>query len=157
VRVFADANVLFAAAISPAGRSAALFLLAARKACTLITSTHAVTEARRNIESRYPKAQDRFEELFRTVRVVPEALSSRALHAHQHGLPDEDAPILAAATEASAAVLVTGDRTHFGHLFGRAIDGVRVLTLAQTHKPPARTIRSEPRNCHEIPLTGGAV
>ncbi len=44
MRVFMDANVLFASAISPQGRSAALFILADQDACTLLTSTHAITE-----------------------------------------------------------------------------------------------------------------
>ncbi len=37
------------------------------------------------------------------------------------GLPPKDAPILAAALAAEAGLLVTGDRSHFGHLFGRSI------------------------------------
>ena len=132
MRVFADANVLFAAAISPEGRSAALFRLVERKVCTLHTSMHALTEARRNLETRYPDALRRFEQLVHSVTVVPEASSSQVVWARQQGLPDEDAPILAAAVDAGAAILVTGDRNHFGHLFGRTLAGVRVLRLAQT-------------------------
>jgi uncharacterized protein len=63
MRVFMDANVLFAAAISPEGRSAALFTLAQRGACTLLTSAHAAAEARRNLEARYPDALGRFDHL----------------------------------------------------------------------------------------------
>jgi len=132
MRVFLDANVLFAAAISPEGRSAALFLLAERRVCTLLTSAHAVTEARRNLEGRYPDALERFERLAHRVTIVPEAASPRVAWARQQGLPDEDAPILAAAADAGVDVLVTGDRSHFGHLFGRTLEGVRVLGLAQT-------------------------
>jgi predicted nucleic acid-binding protein len=44
------------------------------------------------------------------------------------GLPANDAPILAAATAARVDVLVTGDRTHFGHLFGATVGGVTVLS-----------------------------
>ncbi len=132
MRVFMDANVLFAAAISPEGRSAALFLLSQRRACTLLISAHAVTEAQRNIESRYPTALGRFEHLKKNVTIVPEASSLRVAWARHQRLPDEDAPILAAAAEASADVLVTGDRGHFGHLFGRTLERVRVLSLADT-------------------------
>jgi len=132
MRVFMDANVLFAAAISPEGRSAALFLLAKRKMCTLLSSMHAMTEARRNLESRYPDALGRLEQPIHALTVVPEASSSRVAWAHQQGLPGEDAPILAAAIEARASVLVTGDRNHFSHLFGRTLEGVRVLRLART-------------------------
>ena len=132
MRVFMDANVLFAASISPEGRSAALFALAQRGACTLLTSAHAAAEARRNLEGRYPEALVRFEEITQPLTIVREAPSRRVSWASLQGLPDEDAPILAAAAAAAADILVTGDRSHFGHLFGRTLEGVRVLTLADT-------------------------
>jgi predicted nucleic acid-binding protein len=132
MRVFMDANVLFAAAISPEGRSATLFVLAEQLACTLLTSAHAMTEARRNLEARYPDALERFEHLTHRVTIVPEAAPPRVGWARRQRLPDEDAPILAAAVDASADVLVTGDRSHFGHLFGHTFEGVRVLGLTQT-------------------------
>ncbi len=132
MRVFMDANVLFAAAISPEGRSAALFLLSDRRVCSLLISAHAVAEARRNLEGRYPDALGRFERLTKQVTIVPEASSPRVAWARRQRLPDEDAPILAAAAEASADVLVTGDRSHFGHLFRHTLQGMRVLTLADT-------------------------
>ncbi len=132
MRIFLDANVLFAAAISPQGRSAALFVLAEQGQCTPLTSPHAIAEARRNLQGRYPEAVGRLERLLRSATIVPEATPSRVAWARQHGLPEEDAPILAAAADAGAAVLVTGDRTHFGALFGRTIRGVRVLSLADT-------------------------
>ncbi|KRT75569.1 MAG: putative PIN domain-containing protein [Armatimonadetes bacterium CSP1-3] len=132
MRVFIDANVLFAAAISPDGRSAALFLLAEQGFCELLTSPHAVTEARRNAEVPYPDALKRLERLLHNATMVPEAAPSRAAWARRQGLPEEDAPILAAAADAGAEVLVTGDRAHFGPLFGHTIGGVRVLRLADT-------------------------
>lgn len=129
-RIFLDANVLFAAAISESGRSAGLFLLAKRGLCELVTSPHAITEARRNLEARYPEAVDRFTPLLRGVVLVPEATPSAVAWARDQGLPEEDAPILGAAVAAHVDVLVTGDRTHFGHLFGRTVGGVQVLSLA---------------------------
>jgi predicted nucleic acid-binding protein len=131
MRVFLDANVLFAAAISPKGRSAALFLLAESRVCTLLASAYAVTEARRNVDAGYPDAMERFEHLVEHVAIVPEATSPRVAWARQQGVPAEDAPILAAAIDAGVDVLVTGDRRHFGHLFERTLEGVRVLSLAQ--------------------------
>jgi predicted nucleic acid-binding protein len=132
MRVFLDANVLFAAAISPEGRSAALFLVAEHRFCILLSSAHAVTEARRNLEGRYADALERFEPLTRRATIVPEAAPQRVDWSCQQSLPNEDAPILAAAIDADADVLVTGDRKHFGHLFGRTLGGVRVLGLAET-------------------------
>jgi uncharacterized protein len=48
----------------------------------------------------------------------------------QQDVPVKDAPILAAAVAARAPLLVTGDRTHFGHLFGRSLRGVTVVLPA---------------------------
>jgi len=44
----------------------------------------------------------------------------------------KDAPILAAACVADVDILVTGDRTHFGHLYGKTVEGLQVLTLKAT-------------------------
>jgi predicted nucleic acid-binding protein len=44
-------------------------------------------------------------------------------------VPAGDAPVLAAAVQSRSEFLVTGDRTHFGHLFGHALRGVSVVTL----------------------------
>jgi len=132
MRILTDANVLFAAAIGAQGRSALLFLLAEQGWCELLASPHAVAGARRNLEARYPDAVGRLEHLLRIASVVSEAPSSAVLWARRQGLPEEDAPILAAATTARADVLVTGDRKHFGPFFNRAVGSVKVLSLADT-------------------------
>jgi hypothetical protein len=41
-------------------------------------------------------------------------------------LPPKDRPVLAAAIRLGCDALVTGDRTHFGPLYGRTIHGVRI-------------------------------
>jgi predicted nucleic acid-binding protein len=46
-------------------------------------------------------------------------------------LPENDAPILAAAAAAGADLLVTGDRRHFGHLYGTVVGRVLVVTLVE--------------------------
>jgi predicted nucleic acid-binding protein len=132
-RVFCDANVLFAAAISPDGQSSALFNVAMRGNHVLIASPHVLEEARRNVEARYPDAIERLEAvLVPHLRVVAEAPSSLVTWSAEQGLPTADAPVLAAAVQGKADVLVTGDRTHFGHLFGRTLRGVKVMTLRET-------------------------
>ncbi|MDO8813104.1 MAG: hypothetical protein Q7J38_13895 [Gallionella sp.] len=45
-------------------------------------------------------------------------------------LPEKDRPILAAAIFHHCDILVTGDRTHFGQLYGKEIQGVSVLSPA---------------------------
>jgi len=130
VRLFLDANVVFAAAISPEGRAQALFTLAEAGYGTLLTSSFAAEEARRNVERKYPSALGRLEDLLNRCRTVPEGTPTRLAWARDF-LPAKDAPILAAAVEAGAELLVTGDRAHFGALHGRTFEGTEVTSLAE--------------------------
>jgi len=41
-------------------------------------------------------------------------------------LPEKDRPVLAAAIQLGCQVLVTGDRTHFGALYGKTLGGVKI-------------------------------
>ena len=131
MRLFLDANVLFSAARNAGGRAAALFDLARRGYCALIVSPHAIEEARRNLELKHPEVLPRLERLLRTVVVCPECPPENAAWARSQTLPDKDAPILGAAARAGAGLLVTGDRTHFGHLYGQAFRGVLIATTAE--------------------------
>lgn len=130
MRLFLDANVLFTAAHNPAGRSAAIFGLARAGVCSLLTSPHALEEARRNLRLKYPSALADLERLAAVGSVEPEAPSKDVAWALEQGLPLKDAPILAAAVQGRCDVLVTGDRTHFGPLYGRRLRGVEVLSPA---------------------------
>jgi predicted nucleic acid-binding protein len=131
VRLFLDANVLFTAAYSGEGRSAALCRLARHGRCTLLASPHTVEEARRNLTLKAPEAMPRFQQLIDLAQVVPEADLRLVAQAADLGLQPNDAPILAAAVACGADLLVTGDRTHFGHLFGTEIGRVTVVTPAE--------------------------
>jgi len=130
MRLFLDANVLFTAAHNPAGRSAALFTLARGGCCDLLTSPHAVEEASRNLKLKYPASVTNFEEMLRSLTIRPEASHADIAWAIEQGLPLKDAPILAAAAAVRADLLVTGDRAHFGHLFGQRLRGVEVVPPA---------------------------
>jgi predicted nucleic acid-binding protein len=130
VRLFLDANVIFTAAHNPGGRSSALFELATHGSCRLSTSPHASAEAERNLRLKYPEAMGRFNVLLRLITTEGEAGPSDVAWALGERLPLNDAPVLAAAVACRADVLVTGDRTHFGHLFGRRVRSLQVLTPA---------------------------
>lgn len=130
-RLFLDANVIFSAAITPDGVSRSLFDLASIGDCDLITSAFALDEARRNVGVKYPEASLQVESLLENVRLVPEAPASHVRLAERH-VAVKDAPILAAAIDCGAEVLATGDGRHFGHLYGKIVDGVVVLPLRQT-------------------------
>jgi predicted nucleic acid-binding protein len=130
VRLFLDANVLFTAAHNPNGRSAAFFQLARAGACALVSSPHALEEARRNLQLKFPTAAEALEQLLTLVAVEPEAPAKDVAWALEQGLSPKDAPILAAAARARCDVLATGDRRDFGHLYGRRLRGVEVLSPA---------------------------
>ena len=127
MRLFLDANVLFTAAHNPDGRSAALFKLAGAGRCSLHTSAHALEEARRNLRIKHPDSLSVLDGLLESVSLTAEAPRPLVTWAVELGLPLKDAPVLAAAVGARAALLVTGDRTHFGRLYGRRLRGVEVL------------------------------
>lgn len=127
MRLFLDANGLFAAAYSPEGRSAALFVLADSGECSLASSRHAIDESFRNLALKAQETLPTFERLLKSLEIVSEAGPEIVAWAAQKGLPANDAPILAAAVAAKAHLLVTGDRSHFGHLFGATVGRVIVL------------------------------
>ncbi|MFN4072850.1 MAG: PIN domain-containing protein [Thermus sp.] len=130
IRLFLDANVLFAAAWQE-GKARSLFFLAEKAGAQLLTSLHALEEARRNLLLKRPDTEPLFQELSLRVTLVPEASARLVQQALKQGLPPKDAPVLAAAWAAEADFLVTGDRKHFGPLMGRKVRGVWVLSLKE--------------------------
>jgi len=131
VKVFLDANVVFSAAHQREGRAQALLLLARAGRCDLMVSAHALEEARRNLTRKSHSFDQRLADLLAMTEVVTEAPAPLVAWALEHGLPLKDAPILAAAVHANADILVTGDLRDFGHLFGKSLRGVRILSLAK--------------------------
>ncbi len=123
-RVFLDANVLFSAAYRARSGLRRLWQL---EGATLITSDYAVQEAHRNLDT--AQQRKRLERLVARMELVVgmprDATSMTGIE-----LPEKDRPILAAAIHARTTHLVTGDVTHFGRLFGRAIGGVAILLPA---------------------------
>lgn len=121
MRVFLDANLIFSAAqtASPSRQ----FIETLARHATLITHPAVWLEAERNLHAKRPGWLDGLASLkpllyFHTgVAACPDA-----------GLPAKDQPVLAAAIASRADRLVTGDRTHFGPLFGQSIQGVKILS-----------------------------
>jgi uncharacterized protein len=131
MQVFLDANVLFSASLRERDREYAFFDVARRGRCRLLTSGYVLEEARRNLEKKAPHALGRFGSLVPLVEVVLEPAEALVLWAQDQGLPAKDAPVLAAAVAAKADILTTGDRRHFAPLFGRTLENVRILDLAE--------------------------
>ena len=130
MRVFLDANVLFSAAYRETGSTRAFFALADAGACMLVTSEYAAEEARRNIAMKYPDRYGDLGTLLRDTEICREPNPATLAWAAEQHLPPKDAPILAAAIDAHCHLLVTGDRTHFGALYGRRLRGTVVALPA---------------------------
>lgn len=130
--LFLDANVLFSAAHNPHGNARALFTLVSNRIVTLLCSRFARDEAVRNIELKFPRCREALAALLEVIEQVPEPPPSLIRIAIAAGLPDKDAPILAAAIAARVDVLVTGDKRHFGDFLGHRVEGVLILPPADT-------------------------
>ena len=131
MKVFLDANVVFSAAHQREGRAQSLLLLARAGRCDLMVSAHALEEARRNLTRKSHSFDKRLADLLPMTEVVAEAPAPLVARALERGLPLKDAPILAAAVHANADILATGDLRDFGHLFGKSLRGIRILSLAK--------------------------
>ncbi|MFY9689496.1 MAG: PIN domain-containing protein [Candidatus Acidiferrales bacterium] len=117
-RLFLDANVLSSAASRP---NAGLLRLWELSDCTLYTSRYAMGEARVNLAEAPQREQ--LEKLCRPIHLVD--ATSAGLPPGTL-LPAKDRPILAAAIEANATHLLTGDVRDFGRLLGKIIAGVLI-------------------------------
>ena len=131
MKLFLDANVVFSAAHREAGRSQELIALAVAKRYTVMTSRHALEEARRNLEFKSRGFEKRLARLLERVVLVGEAPSALVEWARGEGVPSPDASILAAAVHAGADLLVTGDARDFGRFYGRTLHGTQVITPAR--------------------------
>ena len=121
MRVFLDANILFSGA-QPGSRMRAFLdvLLAHAEG---ITNAYAVEEARRNLELKFPTTLADFMALVRRCELVPALVVELPV-----ALKAKDAPILGGAIAGRATHLLTGDQTDFGHLFGKTVQGVQIVS-----------------------------
>jgi predicted nucleic acid-binding protein len=124
ITAYLDSNVLFSASYAAENDFLELWRM---QHVTLATSPYVVHEVQRNLPS---EAQHlHFETLLaKLIRV-----SDGPLQAIPAGiaLVAKDQPVLASAIFASMDYLITGDRNHFGHLYGTTVAGVEVLSPAQ--------------------------
>jgi len=125
-RVFLDANVLFSAAYMESSGLARLWQLADAE---LLSSDYAIEEARRNLAADREPALARLSRLTATLTIVN--LPQNPKQSLNVRIDAKDRPILLAAIRGKANYLLTGDGRHFGHLYGKRIEGVMVLRPAQ--------------------------
>lgn len=143
MRIFLDANILFSAAKSNgAVRRLLELLIDAGHEC--FVDTYVTEEARRNLAAKTPAGVDDLETLLPRLKVAPMQAQQTSFETDPP-LPDDDRPILAAAIHNRCEALITGDRTHFGPLYGKTIEGVTIhspRSLAEALRltqPPAGT------------------
>ena len=129
MRVFLDANVLFSAA-QTAGAVRTLITRLQESDHRLVADAHVWEEARRNLVARYPSALPALDALNDTIEIFPLYGGFGVGGVEDLPVDDKDRPILAAAIALDCHALVTGDRTHFGHLFGKSVQGVTIYSPA---------------------------
>ena len=137
MKLFLDANVLFSAAYSPVGNARLLMAAASERGFTMLVTDHVLGEAGRNLARRAVHALASLEALESWVHVVPAASMATEAAVRTLGIVLKDAPVLAAAIDCKADMFVTGDVRHFGHLYGPAVRGVRVLALRAAYEKVA--------------------
>jgi len=126
VRIFLDANILFSAAKSD-GAVRQLLRMLVEAQHVLCADAYVAAEAARNLNRKGPEALDAFEALIGTIEIVPFQVGKLNPETARM-LPEKDRPVLAAAIRLECEVLLTGDRTHFGSLYGRSLQGVTIYS-----------------------------
>jgi predicted nucleic acid-binding protein len=119
LRIFVDADVLFAGAAAPSQHGASLVVLRLAEITLIeaVTSQQIIAEAERNLAEKLPDALPAFRLIVsRCLRIVPDPDSAEL--APLTGMADpKDLPILAAAVREGCSWLVTFNVRHFrpGH------------------------------------------
>ena len=126
MRIFLDANVLFSAAKSDGAVRRLLDLLIGNgHECW--ADGFVVEEARRNLAAKFPGGLPVLGALLPRLRIGPIHAPDPAFE-DALPLPEKDRPVLAAAIRHRCEALVTGDRAHFGSLYGKTIHGVTIYS-----------------------------
>jgi uncharacterized protein len=128
MRIFLDANILFSAAKSDGAvrRLVHLLLKAGHECCV---DGYVMEEARRNLAVKAPGSLAPLAALLPRLHLATAQHADAALEASLP-LPEKDRPVLAAAIRHGCAAVVTGDRRHFGPLYGKSIRGVTIHSPA---------------------------
>lgn len=117
---FLDANVLFSACLG-GGSFELLMRLGAGGVVRLVTSAACEREARANLARKYPDHVGRLDPLLHDVEILDHAATEHRAWAAALVHPG-DVHVLAAARAGGVDVLITGDRSHFGHLMDLPMD-----------------------------------
>jgi len=113
-RLFLDASALVAGVISPPGGSGYILLLGEMDSVDILVCAQVLTETRRALEKKAPRALPELERILRAVKpqVCPEPTLAEIAFCREIIHPD-DAPILAVAMQAQPDSLITLNTHHF--------------------------------------------
>ena len=128
MRIFLDANILFSAARAD-GAVRQLLALTEAAGHELWADAYVFEEARRNLAAKTPSGLPVLNAMAGRIKIGGMS-ADNSLLPDMVNLPEKDRPVLAAAIRHHCDILVTGDRTHFGQLYGKTIQGVSVLSPA---------------------------
>ena len=126
MRIFLDANVLFSAARSDGSIRRLLHELV-RNEHLCVADGYVWEEAQRNLAIRSQDGQQSLQGMAPLIE-LHSGFAGSGVDTGDTSLPDKDSPVLASAVALACDVLVTGDRTHFGSLYGATIHGVTIHT-----------------------------
>lgn len=124
MRIFLDPNILFSAAKSDGAVRCLLQRLRADRHA-LCADGYVVAEARRNLQLKAPDSENALDSLLADIDVAPLQAGEPPPEVAA-ALPEKDWPVFAAAVRLGCDALVTGDRTHFGRLYGTTVRGVTI-------------------------------
>ena len=122
MRIFLDANILFSASFPKS--HLAEFLGELQRHAVLLTNAYAKAEAERNIAAKQPKRLAAHEKFVAALELVALQLFDPGVK-----IAEKDQPILCGAIAGGADFLLTGDKKDFGHLFGKTVRGVKIVSV----------------------------
>ena len=121
ITLFLDANIIISAAWKDGTEIARIWSF---DGIQLLTSNYVMGEVSRNLPA--IDQVERLRRLMLSVRIVSIDESIKLPEAAL--LPLKDRPVLIGAVQAGADYLVSGDKKHFGVLFGASVRGTRVIS-----------------------------
>ena len=118
--LFLDANIIISAAWKEGTEISHVWSF---EGIQLLTSSYVMGEVQRNLPA--IDQVTRLRHLMRSVRIL--TLDDSFELSEALVLPEKDRPVLVGAVQSGANYLVTGDKKHFGPLFGVSIRGTTII------------------------------